>query len=61
MPDFLTTEEVAATMRTTPSTVRYWRHAGTGPQGTRIGRRVLYDRVDVDAWIAEHKQVAEAR
>ncbi|MBD2897373.1 hypothetical protein amrb99_63330 [Actinomadura sp. RB99] len=51
---FLTTEEVAARYRTVPSTVRYWRHIGTGPKGTVYGRRVLYRESDLREW--EHKQ-----
>jgi hypothetical protein len=31
----LTTEEVAARFRTSPATVRYWRHIGIGPPGLR--------------------------
>jgi predicted DNA-binding transcriptional regulator AlpA len=46
----LTTEEVAQRFRTSPSTVRYWRHLGTGPTGIRVGRRVLYDEVECDRW-----------
>jgi DNA-binding transcriptional MerR regulator len=37
----LTTEQVAQRFRTSPSTVRYWRHIGIGPDGFRVGRRVL--------------------
>lgn len=37
----LTTDEVAERFRTSPSTVRYWRHLGIGPAGIRVGRRVL--------------------
>jgi len=37
----LTTEAVAARFRTSPATVRYWRHIGIGPDGVRVGRRVL--------------------
>jgi hypothetical protein len=37
----LTTEEVAERFRTSPATVRYWRHIGMGPAGVRVGRRVL--------------------
>lgn len=47
----LTTNEVAELLRSSASTVRYWRHTGTGPTGTRVGRRVLYRRRDVDAWL----------
>lgn len=51
--ELLTTEEFADLIRTPESTVRYWRHVGTGPRGVRIGRRVLYRRTDIDEWIAE--------
>ena len=46
----LTTEEVAARFRTSPATVRYWRHVGIGPVGVRVGRRVLYDEAKVIRW-----------
>lgn len=46
----LTTEDVAARYRTTAATVRYWRHTGYGPAGVRVGRRVLYDEVEVEAF-----------
>jgi DNA-binding transcriptional MerR regulator len=46
----LSTEEVAERFRTSPVTVRYWRHVGIGPAGVRVGRRVLYDELDVDRW-----------
>lgn len=51
--DFMTTEEVAARARTTPDTCRYWRHIGKGPRSFKVGRRVLYAREDVEAWLAE--------
>ncbi|WP_432018687.1 helix-turn-helix domain-containing protein, partial [Streptomyces sp. 1222.5] len=54
MKKYLTTAEVADRYRTSPSTVRYWRYAGTGPQCfIRRGRRVLYDAVALDAYDAE--------
>jgi predicted DNA-binding transcriptional regulator AlpA len=46
----LTTEEVADRFRTSPATVRYWRHIGIGPAGVRVGRRVLYDEAECDRW-----------
>jgi predicted DNA-binding transcriptional regulator AlpA len=46
----LTTEDVAERFRTSPSTVRYWRHLGVGPTGIRVGRRVLYDEAECDRW-----------
>jgi hypothetical protein len=39
---FFTTEDVAARYHTAASTVRYWRHIGYGPKGTKVGRRFLY-------------------
>jgi predicted DNA-binding transcriptional regulator AlpA len=51
----LTTAEVAAMVRTTEDTVRYWRWAGTGPNGFKVGRRVLYESADVRAWIEQRK------
>jgi predicted DNA-binding transcriptional regulator AlpA len=51
--DLLTTAEVAVITRAPASTVRYWRHLGTGPRSFRLGRRVVYRRGDVHAWIAK--------
>lgn len=49
---YLTTAEVGALLRTPAETVRYWRHVGTGPRSFKVGRRVLYQVDDVEAWIA---------
>lgn len=46
----MTTNEVAAFFRTSPETVRYWRHTGYGPVGRKVGRKVLYERADVQAF-----------
>jgi excisionase family DNA binding protein len=46
----LTTAEVAEIFRTSPETVRYWRHVGKGPRSFKVGRRVLYRESDVQAW-----------
>jgi predicted DNA-binding transcriptional regulator AlpA len=51
--DLLTTAEVATITRAPASTVRYWRHVGEGPRSFRLGKRVVYRRGDVLAWIAE--------
>ncbi|GIJ25479.1 hypothetical protein Vqi01_06410 [Micromonospora qiuiae] len=61
MPEYMTTEEVAELFRTSPETVRYWRHVGKGPKSFKAGgRRVLYDRAEVLAYVAECKAEAEA-
>lgn len=54
--EYLTTEEVATKLRTTPETVRFWRHAKKGPQSFKVGRRVLYAREDVERFIATARQ-----
>lgn len=48
-----TTTEVAERYRTAESTVRYWRHAGIGPRGVKIGRRVLYRGSELLRWEQE--------
>lgn len=50
---YLTTNEVTDVLRTPAETVRYWRHIGKGPKSFKVGRRVLYAREDVEAFIAE--------
>ena len=52
---FITTAEVAAIVCVPIETVRFWRHVGKGPKSFKVpgGRRVLYAREDVEAWIAE--------
>ena len=51
LPDLLTISEAADLLRAPVATLRYWRHLGTGPAGFRAGRRVLYRRDDLNAWI----------
>lgn len=53
MAHYLTTQEVGELLRTPAETVRFWRHVGKGPKSFKVGRRVLYDEVDVMAFIAE--------
>lgn len=47
---FSTTAEVAERYRTVPATVRYWRHAGIGPRGVKIGTKVLYRESELRKW-----------
>lgn len=58
---YLTTEEVAERYRTAPSTVRYWRHVGTGPKGTLFGRRVLYKLSACITWEQEKERATEVQ
>ena len=47
---YWTTQEVADRYRTSPETVRYWRHIGAGPRSIKVGRQVLYDEDDLLAY-----------
>lgn len=55
MPEYMTTEEVAEISRKPSETIRYYRHIGKGPKSFKLGRRVLYSRDDVLAWIEAAK------
>ena len=50
-PDLLTITEAADLLRAPVATLRYWRHLEVGPPSFRVGRRVLYRREDLGAWI----------
>jgi excisionase family DNA binding protein len=54
-PDLLTITEAAELLRAPVATLRYWRHLGTGPRSFRLGRRVLYRRDDLQAWVEEQR------
>jgi excisionase family DNA binding protein len=58
---YLTTTEVAELCRTSPDTVRYWRHTGKGPRSFKVGRRLLYQRTDVDQWLAQLRDEESTR
>ncbi len=52
-PDLLSITEAADLPRAPVATLRYWRHLGTGPRSCRLGRRILYRRDDLQAWVEE--------
>jgi hypothetical protein len=56
-PELLTIAEAAHLLRTRVATLRFWRHRNIGPASFRLGRRVLYRRADLTAWIdAQHER-----
>jgi hypothetical protein len=59
--ELLTSQEAAAVLRTPVATLRYRRHRGVGPDGFRLGRRVVYRRQDVERWVAERQQAQTPR
>ena len=60
MTRYLTTAEVGEMLRTPAETLRYWRACSTGPASFKIGRRVLYAREDVEAFIAAARAGGDA-
>ncbi len=56
--DLLTTAQVCEQYPVfNPGTLRYWRHADTGPASFALGEggRVVYRRSEVERWIAEQE------
>ena len=53
LESFFTTAEVASRYRTVAGTVRYWRHIGYGPRGTKVGRRFLYPETEIRRFDAQ--------
>jgi excisionase family DNA binding protein len=54
--DYMTTEELAVELDITPLTLIRWRLEKKGPPVTRIGRRILYRRSSVKAWMAAQEE-----
>ena len=52
----LTADEVAARIRVPVATVRYLRSMRRFAPGIRVGRRVVWDVVDVDAWLSAQRE-----
>lgn len=50
--DLLDIDEAAALAKKPVSTMRWLRATGQGPRSGKLGRRVVYRREDVEAWIA---------
>ena len=60
MNDNLTTNEVGALINVPVATLRWWRHNGTGPKGSKLGaRKVMYRRADVEAWLEAQYAAAD--
>ena len=51
LADFLTLEEAAAELKVCERTLDRWRRLDEGPPITRLGRRILYRRSSLLAWL----------
>jgi len=54
--EFLTADELEVWTGIPQSTWRYWAHLGSGPASFKIGRRRVWKRATVDAWLADQEK-----
>ena len=53
--EYLTAADLEQLTGTKASTWRYWHHVGEGPPSFKLGRRRVWKRAAVLAWIAEQE------
>jgi len=51
--ELITTDELSAMLHTPYKKLEFWRSHGKGPRYARIGKRVLYRKSDVEAWLTD--------
>jgi excisionase family DNA binding protein len=49
--EYLTLPEASELIRTPAGTLYQWRTKKVGPPSMKVGRRVLYRRSDLEAWL----------
>ena len=47
----MTSKEAGTYLRTSDAVLQQWRYLGKGPKYYKLGRKVLYKRADLDAWV----------
>lgn len=52
----LTVEQAAEYIPCSPVTLNHYRIKGGGPDYIKLGAKVLYDTVDLDAWLKKNKR-----
>jgi hypothetical protein len=57
--EFLTQEDAAAELNICERTLDRWRSLGEGPPITRLGRRILYRRSSLQAWLCTCEQCTQ--
>jgi excisionase family DNA binding protein len=58
--ELMSNEDLAAYVVVPLKTVEAWRYRGTGPRGIKVGRHVRYRKTDVDQWLDDHADDAQA-
>ena len=56
LPRYFGPEEAGAYLGLSPKTLQRMRVTGEGPRYVKVRRRVIYDRIDLDAWTAKRKR-----
>jgi excisionase family DNA binding protein len=51
MDEWVSVEELAAQVKVTVQTIYNWHAAGKTPRASKVGRRLLFNRSDVNSWI----------
>lgn len=59
MTELLTIEEVAARLRVSVETVRWLRQQGRFAPAIKVGRRLMWDARDVDAWLKAQRETTK--
>ncbi len=49
----LSIEQVAEELGVSVATIYMWRHRGTAPKASKVGRHLRWRQTDVDAWLDE--------
>ena len=60
MSELLTIDEVAAELRVSVATVRWLLQEGRFAPAVRVGRRLVWDRRVIVAWIDAHRELDSA-
>ena len=58
LSDYFTQEEAAAELKLTQRTLERWQRLREGPPITRLGRRILYRRSSLQAWLRGREEKA---
>jgi len=58
-PELLTRPEVALYLRTPTTTLAQWASRGIGPHYTKVGRKTLYRRTDLERWFLEQESAQQ--
>lgn len=61
MSALLTIDEVADRLRVPVLTIRWLRQEGRFAPAIRVGRRLVWEASDIDAWLEQHRETSVVR